>query len=373
MTNTNNYSRVALLIGVLSFVGCEYDDIDIQQLDLLGAEQIAVLSALDHIAGLPDNRGIVNEGGHAYEVSRVAIVTHAGVQSLRAAFRDRGWESVPAIQTRCADDVVTDCGTAMEPSTLVLEVHHVGSDSQGNEHLVNIVASRASTPPLDTMALDSAIAMVTRPGRLGTPADQEDIMSIYWDIVRSEGSEAPTFDLQSRGYMLRIRVGPDNDTSVIIESAWSFSKGSSAVQSMSCPNGSLLNVQSCQRMSLDSFITYSAGYSTGAPYQICAEASQAMSAVMDSWSSEIWITFVNGYGRRSISDPWERISGFHDDAGHAHAGIDRNMNDEGERQTALHESFHHFNTSWSETEVRNKVTLAERLCVRNPISFDTAV
>lgn len=97
-----------------------------------------------------------------------------------------------------------------------------------------------------------------------------------------------------------------------------------------------------------------------------------MDSVMASRDFEIWITVVDGYGRKSISDPWERISGFHDDVGHGHAGIDRNMNDEGERQTALHEAFHHFNTSWSETEVENKVTLAERLCVRNPISFDTA-
>lgn len=189
----------------------------------------------------------------------MAIVTHASTQSLGAAFRDRGWVSVPAIWTNCADDVVTGCGAVMEPSTLVLEVHYVGSDSQGMEHLVNIVASRVSIPPLDTIALDSAIAKVTQQGHSNAAANQEDIMSVYWDIVRTQRVGPSAYDLQSRGYMVRIGVGPDRDASVIIESAWSFSKESSVVQSMSCPNDSLLNVQSCQRMSLDSFITYSAG------------------------------------------------------------------------------------------------------------------
>lgn len=57
MTNTNNYRLGALLIGVFALVGCEYDDMDTPQLDPAGTEQIAVLSALDHIAGLPQNTG----------------------------------------------------------------------------------------------------------------------------------------------------------------------------------------------------------------------------------------------------------------------------------------------------------------------------
>lgn len=372
MTNkTESYRRIFPLVAVLAMIGCEYDDIDIPQLDPLDAEQVAVLSALDHIVGLRENTATVTEGGRAFDISRVAIVTHADVHGLRAAFRDRGWGSVTALSTRCSEDVANDCGPAMSPTTLVLEAHYVGAHGQDREHMVNIVASRVSTPPLDTIALDSAIAKVKRQGRLEAVASQEDIMNAYWDIVRTQSTEPSAYGLQSRGYMVRVRVGQDKDTTVVIETAWSFSERSSAVQSMACPNGNLLSLQSCRAMQLDSFITYSAGYSASGPYQICAEATQAMNAVMASWGSETWMTFVNGYGRRRVTDPWERIYGFHDDLGHAHAGIDRSMSSEGERQTAPHEAFHHFNTSWSETEVRNKVALAERLCVRNPITFGT--
>lgn len=223
---TNRYSRAAVLIGVLTFNACQYDDTDILQLNPLGDEQIAVLSALDHIAGLRENTGAVSDGGRVYEISRVAIVTPAGVDGLSAAFRRRGWGSVSAYRARCSDDVANDCVTTMQPNTLVLEVHYLGSDSHGRDHLVNIVASRVSPPPLDTIALDSAIAKVRRQSRLETAVNQEDVMSTYWDIVEAQRSEPSAYGVQRRGYMLRTRAGAGHDASVTVESAWSFSGAS---------------------------------------------------------------------------------------------------------------------------------------------------